>query len=253
MFAPAELSEDGFLGGRLRIAQPKAGYRSAMDAVFLAAACDACAGQSVLELGCGAGVASLCLGARVAGLRQTGLEVQPRYAALARANAQSNAMTLEVIEGDLAEMPADLRARSFDHIIANPPYFVPQSGTPATDREREHALREVTPLALWLDAGLRRLHPDGMVTLIQQVDRLGDILAGLQGRAGAITVLPIAPRIGRPARRVIVQARKGARAPLELLAPLIVHGAPQHTRDAEDFSEIAHAILRGGQKLLIRR
>ncbi|MEX1660164.1 methyltransferase [uncultured Thioclava sp.] len=253
MFAPADLTEDGFLGGRLRIAQPKSGYRSAMDAVFLAAACDAHAGQSVLELGCGAGVASLCLGARVAGLVQAGLEVQPRYAALARANAQANTQVLEVFEGDLAQMPADLRARSFDHVIANPPYFIAQSGTPANDREREYALREATPLAHWLDAGLRRLRPEGVMTLIQQADRLADILEGLKGRAGAITVLPIAPRVGRPARRVIVQARKGARAPLVLLAPLIVHGATHHTQDAEDLSDVAREILRDGQKLLISR
>ena len=253
MFAPQDLSEDGFLGGRLRILQPRKGYRSAMDAVFLGAACNAHPGQSVLELGCGAGVASLCLGARVAGLSQTGLEVQPRYAALARANAQANDLRLEVIEGDLAQMPAELRARSFDHVIANPPYFAPRSGTPARDPERERAQREVTALSLWIDAGLRRLRPGGMITLIQQTDRLGDILAALQPRAGAITVLPIAARVGRVARRVIVQARKGAGAPLVLLAPLIVHGAAQHSRDGEDFSEIAHAILREGQKLRISR
>ncbi|TMV88869.1 methyltransferase [Thioclava sp. BHET1] len=253
MFAPSDLTEDGFLGGRLRISQPKAGYRSAMDAVFLAAACDARPGQSVLELGCGAGVASLCLGARVPGLAQIGLEVQPSYAALAQANAQSNGVTLDVVQGDLAQMPSELRACSFDHVIANPPYFPPDSGTAAADLERERANREQTPLAEWIDAGLRRLKPSGWITVIQQADRLCDVLAGLQGRAGAITVLPIAARVGRPAGRVIVQARKGARAPLVLLAPLIVHAGPHHTRDAEDFSEIAHAILRNGQKLLIQR
>ena len=53
----ADLREDGFLGGRLRIAQPAQGYRAGADAVMLAAACPARPGQSVLELGCGAGVA----------------------------------------------------------------------------------------------------------------------------------------------------------------------------------------------------
>ncbi|RJL18858.1 methyltransferase, partial [Paracoccus siganidrum] len=60
----SDTREDGFLGGRLRIRQPARGYRSGADAVMLAAACPAAPGQRVLELGCGAGVASLCLGWR---------------------------------------------------------------------------------------------------------------------------------------------------------------------------------------------
>ncbi|MPQ92839.1 tRNA1(Val) (adenine(37)-N6)-methyltransferase [Thioclava sp. JE_KL1] len=252
-FGPDELTVDGFLGGRLRIAQPRAGYRAAMDPVLLAAACPAQAGQSVLELGCGAGVASLCLGWRVPGLAQSGMELQPAYADLARRNAAENGVALEVIEGDLAQMPADLRARSFDHVIANPPYFGPEDGTPAADPGRERAQREATPISAWLDAGLRRLKPEGRITLIQQADRLADLLVGLHGRTGAITVLPIAPRVGRTARRVIVTARKGARTPLQLLAPLILHSAPMHSRDAEDLTEIAREILREGQKLPIPR
>ncbi|MGB7263813.1 MAG: methyltransferase, partial [Albidovulum sp.] len=87
MFGANELTEDGFLGGRLRISQPRDGYRAAMDPVLLAAAVPARAGDTVLELGCGAGVASLCLASRVPGLALTGLELQSGYAALARANA----------------------------------------------------------------------------------------------------------------------------------------------------------------------
>ena len=63
MFRPEELTDDGFLGQRLHILQPRQGYRAATDPVLLAAAVPAQSGQSVLELGCGAGVASLCLGA----------------------------------------------------------------------------------------------------------------------------------------------------------------------------------------------
>ncbi|MEF9604914.1 methyltransferase domain-containing protein, partial [Paracoccus sp. PXZ] len=112
-----ELREDGFLGDRLRIAQPARGYRAGADAVMLAAACPARAGESVLELGCGAGVAMLCLGARVPGLRLVGLELQPAYADLARRNAAANAIEAELHEGDLARMPAALRGQSFDHVI----------------------------------------------------------------------------------------------------------------------------------------
>ncbi|MER5172008.1 methyltransferase [Thioclava sp. GXIMD2076] len=251
MFAPEDLSCDDFIGGALRIYQPRFGYRAAMDPVLLAAACGAQAGESVLELGCGAGVASLCLGRRVAGLDLHGLELQPVYADLARRNAQANDLEFTVHEGDLEQMPAALRQMSFDHVIANPPYFAPQNGTAARDAGRETAQREATPLSEWIRQGLKRLKPSGHLVLIQNADRLDDILCALHGRSGAIRILPIAARQGRDAGRVIVISRKGAKTPLKLLAPLVLHARAHHTGDAEDLSEVAQSILRMGQKLPI--
>lgn len=251
MFSPEEVTQDRFLDGRLTIAQPRNGYRAAMDPVLLGAACPAVAGQAVLELGCGAGVASLSLGWRVPGLRLTGLELQPAYAALARANAAANGIALEVVEGDLAQMPRALRGMEFDHVIANPPYFPPGGGTAARDDGRERAQREATPLALWVSQGLRRLRPGGWITLIQNADRLPDLLGALGAGAGSISVLPVAPRAGRAAGRVIVQARKGAKGPFRLLAPLVLHAAPDHAADAEDLTDIAQAVLRRGEELRV--
>ena len=130
MFDAVDLTDDGFLGGRLRVLQPRLGYRAATDPVLLAAAVPVRAGQSVLELGCGAGVAALCLLVRVPGVRVAGLERQAGYADLARRNAARNALSLTVEDGDLAAMPPALRAAAFDHVIVNPPYFaaVPPPG-----------------------------------------------------------------------------------------------------------------------------
>jgi len=83
-------SYDQFLGGRLTVAQPKTGYRAGVDPVLLAASVPAGRGESVLELGCGVGVASLCLAARVPGLKITGVEIQPDAAILDAQNAKHN-------------------------------------------------------------------------------------------------------------------------------------------------------------------
>lgn len=246
MFAPDELSADGFLGGRLTIQQPKAGFRSAIDAVLLAAAVPAQPGDRVLELGCGAGVASLCLASRVRGLLAQGLERQAEYAALARTNARANGIELAVIEGDLTAMPAALRAQEFDCVFANPPYFAPGSGTAATDPGREAAQREDTGLALWVETGLRRLRPGGHLVMIQAADRLADLLAPLAGKTGGIRILPVASRAGRPATRVVIRARKGARTALCLSSPLVIHAGDRHLRDGEDLTAQAQAILRDG-------
>ncbi|MFN3294855.1 MAG: tRNA1(Val) (adenine(37)-N6)-methyltransferase, partial [Gemmobacter sp.] len=184
---------------------------------------------------------------RVAGLRLSGLELQPEYAELARHNACVSGISLEVHEGDLRDMPPALRI-PFDHVIANPPYFAPQDGTAARDPGRETAQREATPLADWLAAARRRLQPGGWLTLIQLADRLPDLLAGMEG-FGAVSVLPLAPRPGRPANRVILRARKGARGPFRLLAPLILHDGPAHDGDRENYSPAARAVLRDGAAL----
>jgi len=249
MFGPETLSEDAFLGGRLSVLQPRAGFRAAMDAVLLAAACPARSGERVLELGCGAGVASLCLGARVPGLALAGLELQPDYAALARHNGARAGQDFEVFEGDLAAPPAALRARSFDHVIANPPYFA-HPGAAAADTGREVAQREATPLLAWVQTGLKRLVNGGHLTLILRADRLPDALAAMGPGAGSVMVRPIAARAGREAGRVLVLLRKGGRGQFRLLAPFHMHAAAHHLRDGEDLSDPARAILRDGAPLV---
>lgn len=247
---PEALSDDRFLGGRLAIWQPRRGYRAATDPILLAAAVPARAGESVLDLGCGVGVAGLALALRVPGIRLAGLELQPDYAALARANAERNGIAAEVVEGDLARLPAALRGRAFDHVIANPPYFAPHA-PPAADGGRDHARREATPLATWIAAGLRRLRPGGRLTLIHRTERLPDILAALIPAAGDVVVLPLAGRAGRPAGRVIVSGRKGSRGPFTLLPPFVLHEGEAHDGDRDSFTPAAAAVLRGGAALAL--
>jgi tRNA1Val (adenine37-N6)-methyltransferase len=244
MFAEDALTSDGFLGGALSIWQPKDGYRAAMDPVLLAAAVPARRGETVLELGCGAGVASLCLARRVPGIGIAGIERQADYAALARRNAAENGIAFDVTTGDIARMPAALRALSFDHVIANPPYFPKGGGTPARDRGREAAQREDLALAEWLRIGLKRLRPGGWLTVIQSAERLPDLLSGLGPGAGSTAVLPVVSREGRAASRVILQTRKGGRAAFRLLAALVIHSGAEHLRDGDDQTPEARAILR---------
>jgi tRNA1Val (adenine37-N6)-methyltransferase len=220
MFAGDQLSDDRFLGGRLHLLQPLKGYRAATDPVLLAAACPAEPGQSVLDLGCGAGAAALCLGMRVPGLVLAGLELQSAYADLARQNAGRNGIAVEVHEGDLAHMPRALR-RDFDHVIANPPYY-PAGGSPSPVAARARAMQVETPLSDWVLAATRRLRPGGWLTLILGADGLPEVLAALAPRLGSAAVLPLAAREGRAALRVIVRARKGGRASFRLLAPFVL-------------------------------
>lgn len=248
---PDDLTDDGFLGERLHLLQPRAGFRSGIDAVLLAASVEANAGQDVLDIGCGVGAAMLCLAARVPRLGLYGLELQPSYAELARRNAERNGIEAEIHIGDLREMPTTLRAQSFDHVIANPPYYRAGHWTPAERDDRAAALGEAVELRDWIDSGVRRLKPGGRLSIIQKASRFHDLLAALDERMGAVELKPVAPRAGRDAELVILRARKGARAAARLAAPLVLHAARTHESDGPDWTQEAESVLRDGGPLVL--
>ncbi len=237
------LSRDAFLGGKVVLDQPKQGVRSGSDAVFLAAATAARAGDSVLDVGCGAGAAGLCLKARVPDVNLHGLEFQAEYADLARRNGVNT-----VWHGDLFAPPPKLFEEPFDWIMTNPPFYRANNSTsPKTDRTI--ARRAERPLSDWITACLRRLKPKGGFAMVHQIDALPEAMHALHSMVGDIAVLPLQARAGRPAKRMVLTARKGARGPFRLAPPLVLHDGAHHGADREDYSEVATAILRDGAAL----
>jgi tRNA1(Val) A37 N6-methylase TrmN6 len=142
----------------------------------------------------------------------------------------------------------DLREESFDHVMANPPYHVVDAGTLAPDalKAGSHAMAE-TELARWARFMVRMAAPGGGVTVIHKAQALIRLLAVLDGRFGELRVLPLYPRAGAPAHRVLVQGVKGSRAPLALLPGLVLHG------DGDAFTPEAQAVLRDGAALHMSR
>ena len=182
-FGCSEVTRDSFLGETVQVLQPQNGYRAGIDSVLLAAAVPAKPGQSVLELGCGAGVVSICLARRVGGLTLAGLELQTNYAELAIKNSIINDFQFEVVEGDVADPPRGIRARQFDHVIANPPYLRRNAGGRSSDAGRDCSNRESTPLRAWINCAVKRLKPSGCFTMIHRAERLDELLVEFEGRS----------------------------------------------------------------------
>jgi tRNA1(Val) A37 N6-methylase TrmN6 len=238
-----QITEDRLLGGRLVIRQPREGFRVAIDSVLLAASVPASAGDHVFEPGAGVGAAALMLAARVPDCRVAGLEKQPALVRLANENVRLNAMDgrVDIMVGDLANPPPRLSPGGFDHVMLNPPFYEAGRATIPDEPGRRLAhVEDGAGLDDWLVCAIRMLKPKGSLSLIHRADRLVDILAGLDGRAGEITVFPLWPKSdGTPAKRVLVRARRDVASPLRLAAGLVLH-VPDG-----GFTPEADAVLRG--------
>jgi tRNA1(Val) A37 N6-methylase TrmN6 len=247
--APGGQTIDAFLGGRIEAVQPAAGrHRSGLEAVVLAASLPASARGSVIDLGAGAGVAGLCAAARCPDVSVTLVERDPVAAAAAReallrpAN-RSFAGRVVIAETDIATREG-LAAGAADHVIFNPPFRDASSGTvsPAAARAAAHVLDE-TGLDPWFRAAASLLRSGGTATVIFRADGLDLLLAAARGRFGDLALLPIAPRAGAAAHRLLMRGVKGSRAPLRLLPALVLHG------DGNRFRPEVEAILRDGVSL----
>jgi tRNA1(Val) A37 N6-methylase TrmN6 len=242
-------SEDAALGGRLILRQPLRGHRFGHDAILLAAATAARAGEHAVDLGAGIGAAGLALAMRIDGVSVTLVDIAPALVVLAQENAARNGMDarvravcLDVTAPAEAFAAAALPAGSIDCVLMNPPFNAAQNPSPDLARRTAHAAAADT-LDTWIRTAWRLLRPAGALTLIWRADGVADVLAGLAAGFGAVALLPIYPKPDAAAIRVIVRAVKASRAPLTLLAGLVLadrNGKP--TAEAE-------AVLRGGASL----
>lgn len=245
-----DTTEDAVLGGRLHLRQPRRGHRVGHDAILLAAATAARAGEHAVDLGAGVGGAGLALAARVPGLNVTLVEIDAHLSALAAGNARLNAMDGRVRAvtcdaEDLAALAAaGLGRASIDRVLMNPPFndASRQNVSPDPRRRLAHAAGPGL-LARWVASAAFLLKPHGVLTLIWRADALGDVLAALKPEFGAVAVLPVLPRGGAPAIRVLARAEKAGSGAMRDYPGLILNAANGRP------SAAAEAVLRRGDTL----
>jgi tRNA1(Val) A37 N6-methylase TrmN6 len=228
---PSELTDDAVLGGRLRLKQKRSGHRVGHDAILLAAATGAQAGDRAVDLGAGVGAAGLAVAMRVSDVAVTLVEIDPELAEIAAENiarngldARANAVTLDITASAEAFAAAGLDSGSADHVLMNPPFNSPDklNVSPDPDRRSAHVALAAS-LTDWIAVATRLLHSAGTLTMIWRADGLAHVLATLDPEFGGIVVLPVHGRAGEPAIRILARATKGSRAPLVLLPGLVLN------------------------------
>lgn len=238
---PGEFTEDAFLGGRLRLRQPKSGHRAGHDAMLLAAATSAESGNRVVDFGAGVGAAGLAVAKRVAGIELVLVEIDEMLAGLARDNAASNAIAADVVVLDVASAAdafaaAGLSPDSADVVLMNPPFNDPARHRASPDKTRAIAhVSTAATLESWIRAARRVLKSGGVLTVIWRADGLVGLLAALEGGFGSLAILPVHGDASTPAIRVLVRAIKGGKAPTRIHASLMLNdGSAMPNKQVQD-------------------
>lgn len=221
-----DFTEDGFLGGSLRLRQPKSGHRSGHDAVLLAAATPARPGDRVADFGAGVGAAGLALARRIAGIKLALVEIDEGLAGLARDNARANDIAAETIVLDVTDSAerfasAGLGPDSMDIVLMNPPFNDPARHRASPEKTLAHVATPAT-LEAWVHAARRTLKSGGVLTLIWRADGIAEVLAALDRGFGSLAILPVHGDPTATAIRVIVRATKGGRAPTQIYPALML-------------------------------
>jgi tRNA1Val (adenine37-N6)-methyltransferase len=238
-------THDSIYQGKLTLEQPRKAYRFGSDAMLLAAAVHAVDGQKVLELGCGVGAVLLGAHHRLPATHFVGIEREAEYAALAKANVARNEAEqfISIVQGDVTDKALLHLLGTFEHVIANPPYYGENHSGATSDLRRVARQQSDHDLAEWLNAANRFLKPKGTITIIHSVEKMDDLIEGLKKFCGAIRVFPLWPQAGQSCKRIIIHALKSSKTPLSIMPGLVLHEA-----DGK-LTERAAAVINHGQSL----
>lgn len=259
---PAGLcTQDRLLGERLVLHQFARGHRAGTDGILLAATVPIGA-RAIADLGAGVGTVGLAAALSEPEARVTLVEREADLVKLARRNIAANQLdaradvvladvqTLAHVRNPVADEtlrtpPAAALRGMFDAILINPPFYDPATRRASPDVGKAGAYMAVTPIAAWVGAAAALARPRAHLAIIHHVEALADLLGALSSAFGGFRILPVQPFADRGATRVLIGARRGGRAPLSLLPPLVLHGPDgRFTADVE-------AIHRGERRIAL--
>lgn len=247
---PAGYSIDAFHRGAFHLVQPDDGHRSGMDALVLAAAVPSGFSGTLADLGAGAGAAGLAVLARCDRARATLVEREPRMTEAARLTlalgenaaiaGRADILAADVELAGRERVAAGLADNAFDFAIMNPPFNAPEDRVTQDDLRRSAHVMRTGLIEAWIRTAAALVRPGGHVAIIARPVSLPQILAAFGGRLGEAEIVPVHPRPEAAAIRVVVRGKRGSRAKLSLLAPLVLHESQGHA-----LSPRADAIVNG--------
>ena len=214
----------------------------------MAASVNISEGQKVLDLGCGVGTASFAIGYRVKDVELYGIEIQKVFADLANLNSDENGIELKLECSSITNLSANITSKSFDHVIANPPYFDRKTSVRSINLAKEKSFGDTCPLSDWLKVAAKRTKPKGFVHFIVRSERLPEMFNNMPNSLGSLVITPILSRRNENAKLTILHAKKNGRAGFTISSPIILH--PLKSDSQEKYVPEVDQVLRNGASLI---
>ncbi|WP_245408323.1 tRNA1(Val) (adenine(37)-N6)-methyltransferase [Zhengella mangrovi] len=246
---------DAFHRGEFWLRQPaRRGHRAGMDAMMLAAALPSGFAGRIADLGAGAGAAGL---AAISRCRDAEVVLFERSAEMAAHGRETLALEQNawlraraaMVEADVtlrgkARAEAGLTDNGFDAVLMNPPFNAGHDRRTPDDLKAEAHVMADGLIEAWVRTAAAITRTRGLVALILRPDAIGEALAALDGRFGALEIKPIHPRADMAAIRLVIRGTRASRKRLTFAPPLFLHEA-----GSDRFSELADGINNGRASL----
>ncbi|XJZ27360.1 tRNA1(Val) (adenine(37)-N6)-methyltransferase [Bacillota bacterium Lsc_1132] len=235
---------DYLLAEDLRIIQSPSVFAFSLDAVLLAKFVYVPIQKgNLLDLCSGNGVIPLFLSTRTKG-KITGVEIQERLVDMARRSIEYNRLEarLDMVHGDINDMPHQLGHGKYDVVTCNPPYFI----TPSKEEinPNEHLAIARHEILCTLEDAVRvsslLVRQGGKVAFVHRPGRFIDLITLMrQYRLEPKRIQFVYPKKGKDANIVLVEAIKDGRSDLKILPPLYVYN------DQNEYTQEVSEILYG--------
>ncbi len=212
---------------RLRIIQPKDGYRFSIDAVLLAGLTRSRPQDRVVDLGTGCGVIPLLLAVQQRVAHITGIEIQESLVSMAKRNVRINNLShlIHIVQADLKKVKGDMVEGPVSLVVSNPPYGNLGCGRLSPHAEKAIARHELLANVRDVVGAAARLLPHkGRLALIYPVKRLPSVLKELSLGGFAPKYLTfIHTTLNSAAILVHLESIKGGGEELRVSKPFAIH------------------------------
>jgi tRNA1(Val) A37 N6-methylase TrmN6 len=198
---------------------------------------------AIVDLCTGNGAIPLFLSARTE-MPIIGVELQERLAHMAKRSIDYNGLShrIDIIQGDVKKMPAQLGIEKFDVVTCNPPYFPAHEMSDKNISEHMAIARHELHLTLdeSITAASKLLKQGGKAAFVHRAGRLIDIITAMRAnRLEPKRVRLVYPKAGKEANTLLIEGIKDGKPDLKILPPLIVYG------DDGEYTEEVRALLYG--------
>ncbi|NNU91105.1 tRNA1(Val) (adenine(37)-N6)-methyltransferase [Anoxybacillus sp. CHMUD] len=219
---------DYLLAEDMRIIQSPSVFAFSLDAVLLANFVYVPIQKgNLVDLCTGNGVIPLLLSKRTKG-KIIGVEIQEKIYDMAKRSVQYNGLEgqIEMIHGDIKDMPACLGHSKFDVVTCNPPYFPTPNQEEINKNEHFAIARHEIYCTLEdvIRVSSQLLKQGGKAAFVHRPERLLDIVTLMrQYRLEPKRLRFIYPKEGKEANTILIEGIKDGNKGLKILPPLIVY------------------------------